>query len=158
MRRHAGFASGPAAKRARSRAASTAWAAHGAEADAELAAEAREVADVTGAGDTVIATMTLALAAGAAARRRRAAGQSRRRDRRREVRPGDGHAWRVGRGLKGSRKVLARFFQVLGVLHGSTRFYRVRQVLRSSSVNPRRTVWNPNSVEPFEPVELSRTL
>lgn len=32
---------------------------------AELAAEAREVADVTGAGDTVIATMTLALAAGA---------------------------------------------------------------------------------------------
>ena len=29
------------------------------------AAEAREVADVTGAGDTVIATMTLALAAGA---------------------------------------------------------------------------------------------
>ncbi len=33
--------------------------------EAELAAEAREVADVTGAGDTVIATMTLALAAGA---------------------------------------------------------------------------------------------
>ena len=32
---------------------------------AQLAAEAREVADVTGAGDTVIATMTLALAAGA---------------------------------------------------------------------------------------------
>ena len=32
---------------------------------AELAAEAREVSDVTGAGDTVIATMTLALAAGA---------------------------------------------------------------------------------------------
>jgi D-glycero-beta-D-manno-heptose-7-phosphate kinase len=31
---------------------------------AELPAEAREVADVTGAGDTVIATMTLALAAG----------------------------------------------------------------------------------------------
>jgi D-glycero-beta-D-manno-heptose-7-phosphate kinase len=31
---------------------------------AELQAEAREVADVTGAGDTVIATMTLALAAG----------------------------------------------------------------------------------------------
>jgi rfaE bifunctional protein kinase chain/domain len=31
----------------------------------ELPAEAREVADVTGAGDTVIATMTLALAAGA---------------------------------------------------------------------------------------------
>jgi rfaE bifunctional protein kinase chain/domain len=33
--------------------------------DAELPAEAREVSDVTGAGDTVIATMTLALAAGA---------------------------------------------------------------------------------------------
>ena len=31
---------------------------------AELQAEAREVSDVTGAGDTVIATMTLALAAG----------------------------------------------------------------------------------------------
>jgi D-beta-D-heptose 7-phosphate kinase/D-beta-D-heptose 1-phosphate adenosyltransferase len=37
----------------------------GPEGDAELAAEAREVSDVTGAGDTVIATMTLALAAGA---------------------------------------------------------------------------------------------
>lgn len=33
--------------------------------NAQLAAEAREVADVTGAGDTVIATMTVALAAGA---------------------------------------------------------------------------------------------
>jgi D-beta-D-heptose 7-phosphate kinase/D-beta-D-heptose 1-phosphate adenosyltransferase len=33
--------------------------------NAQLAAEAREVADVTGAGDTVIATMTLGLAAGA---------------------------------------------------------------------------------------------
>ena len=33
--------------------------------DIPLPAEAREVADVTGAGDTVIATMTLALAAGA---------------------------------------------------------------------------------------------
>jgi D-glycero-beta-D-manno-heptose-7-phosphate kinase len=33
--------------------------------EATLAAEAREVADVTGAGDTVIATMALALAAGA---------------------------------------------------------------------------------------------
>ena len=37
----------------------------GPEGDAELVAEAREVSDVTGAGDTVIATMTLALAAGA---------------------------------------------------------------------------------------------
>ena len=34
--------------------------------DVELPAAAREVSDVTGAGDTVIATMTLALAAGAA--------------------------------------------------------------------------------------------
>jgi rfaE bifunctional protein kinase chain/domain len=38
---------------------------HTADGDAELEAEAREVSDVTGAGDTVIATMTLALAAGA---------------------------------------------------------------------------------------------
>lgn len=37
----------------------------GPDGDAELAAEAREVSDVTGAGDTVIAAMTLALAAGA---------------------------------------------------------------------------------------------
>src|SRR4051794_30265895 len=36
---------------------------HTSEADTELAAEAREVSDVTGAGDTVIATITLALAA-----------------------------------------------------------------------------------------------
>jgi rfaE bifunctional protein kinase chain/domain len=38
---------------------------HSASGDRMLRAEAREVADVTGAGDTVIATMTLALAAGA---------------------------------------------------------------------------------------------
>ncbi len=37
----------------------------GPEVEAELPAEAREVADVTGAGDTVVATMALALAAGA---------------------------------------------------------------------------------------------
>ena len=37
----------------------------GRDGDAELPAEARDVSDVTGAGDTVIATMTLALAAGA---------------------------------------------------------------------------------------------
>jgi rfaE bifunctional protein kinase chain/domain len=36
-----------------------------ADGEAELPAEAREVADVTGAGDTVVATMALALAAGA---------------------------------------------------------------------------------------------
>ena len=35
------------------------------EAEGQLAASAREVADVTGAGDTVIATLTLAMAAGA---------------------------------------------------------------------------------------------
>jgi D-beta-D-heptose 7-phosphate kinase/D-beta-D-heptose 1-phosphate adenosyltransferase len=37
----------------------------GSDGEAELPAEAREVADVTGAGDTVVATMALALAAGA---------------------------------------------------------------------------------------------
>jgi len=37
----------------------------GSDVEAELPAEAREVADVTGAGDTVVATMALALAAGA---------------------------------------------------------------------------------------------
>lgn len=37
----------------------------GPDGESDLPAEAREVADVTGAGDTVIATMTLALAAGA---------------------------------------------------------------------------------------------
>ena len=52
-----------------------------------------EIADVTGAGDTVIATMTLALAAGAIVRRGRAAGQLRRRPGRDEARHGD----RVGR-------------------------------------------------------------
>jgi bifunctional ADP-heptose synthase (sugar kinase/adenylyltransferase) len=36
----------------------------GPEGEAELPAEAREVSDVTGAGDTVIATLALALAAG----------------------------------------------------------------------------------------------
>ena len=35
------------------------------EAEGQLPASAREVADVTGAGDTVIATMALAMAAGA---------------------------------------------------------------------------------------------
>ena len=37
----------------------------GPDGEAELAAEAREVADVTGAGDTVIAALALGLAAGA---------------------------------------------------------------------------------------------
>jgi D-beta-D-heptose 7-phosphate kinase/D-beta-D-heptose 1-phosphate adenosyltransferase len=37
----------------------------GSDVETELSAEAREVADVTGAGDTVVATMALALAAGA---------------------------------------------------------------------------------------------
>jgi D-beta-D-heptose 7-phosphate kinase/D-beta-D-heptose 1-phosphate adenosyltransferase len=40
----------------------------GPDGDSTLRAEAREVADVTGAGDTVIATMALALAAGASLR------------------------------------------------------------------------------------------
>jgi D-beta-D-heptose 7-phosphate kinase/D-beta-D-heptose 1-phosphate adenosyltransferase len=39
---------------------------HTPEGDTRLETEAREVADVTGAGDTVIGTMALALAAGAA--------------------------------------------------------------------------------------------
>ena len=54
----------------------------------ELPAEAREVADVTGAGDTVISALALA-ARGALARRRRTPRQSRRRNRRRQVRAGD---------------------------------------------------------------------
>ncbi len=48
-----------------------------------------QIADVTGAGDTVIATMTLALAAGATLPRGRAPGQLRRRPRRHEARDGD---------------------------------------------------------------------
>ena len=51
-----------------------------------------QVADVTGAGDTVIATFTLALAAGRVVRRSGAPRQSRRRPRRHEARHGDGHA------------------------------------------------------------------
>ena len=49
-----------------------------------------QIADVTGAGDTVIATMTLALAAGATFERGGAPGQLRRRARRDEARHGDG--------------------------------------------------------------------
>ena len=68
-----------------------------------LPAAAREVADVTGAGDTVIATLALALAAGATCRSRRAR-QPRRRHRRRQVRPGDALGQRTGRrcSLKGA--------------------------------------------------------
>ena len=51
-----------------------------------------EIADVTGAGDTVMATLTLALAAGASMRRGRAARQLRRRPRGDEAR----HGHRVG--------------------------------------------------------------
>jgi D-beta-D-heptose 7-phosphate kinase/D-beta-D-heptose 1-phosphate adenosyltransferase len=40
------------------------WLAHDT-AEGQLAAAAREVADVTGAGDTVVATLALAVAAGA---------------------------------------------------------------------------------------------
>ncbi len=50
-----------------------------------------QIADVTGAGDTVIATMTLALAAGATLRRGGAPGQLRRRPRGDEARHGHGH-------------------------------------------------------------------
>ena len=49
-----------------------------------------EIADVTGAGDTVIATVTLALAAGRLPRRRGAAGQLRRRHGGDEARHGHG--------------------------------------------------------------------
>ena len=48
----------------------------------DLPAEAREVSDVTGAGDTVIAAMALGLAAGGSLERRRAPRQPRRRPRR----------------------------------------------------------------------------
>ena len=48
-----------------------------------------EVADVTGAGDTVIATMTLAIAAGGSLLRSRAARELRGRPRRDEARDGD---------------------------------------------------------------------
>ena len=49
-------------------------------------AQAREVFDVSGAGDTVIATLAVMLAAGADARRRHARGQPRRRHRGRQTR------------------------------------------------------------------------
>ena len=49
-----------------------------------------EIADVTGAGDTVMATMTLALASGATFEARGASGQLRRRHRGDEARHGDG--------------------------------------------------------------------
>ena len=63
---------------------------HAPDGDTELPAEAREVSDVTGAGDTVIGTMALGPRRRRHAARRRAPRQSRRRDRRREVRAGDG--------------------------------------------------------------------
>ena len=62
-RRRSGSASGPAATACSSRAASTAcgcWR----DGEFDLPAEAREVSDVTGAGDTVIAAIALGLAAG----------------------------------------------------------------------------------------------
>ena len=68
--------------------------------EGQLPAVAREVADVTGAGDTVIATMALALAAGAtlteAARlANEAAGIVGR-----QIRPGGGHTGRTARGAR----------------------------------------------------------
>ena len=56
-----------------------------------------EIADVTGAGDTVIATMALALAAGASGTRGRDARQLRRRAGRDEARHGDRHGCGAGR-------------------------------------------------------------
>ena len=56
---------------------------------ASIPAVAREVSDVTGAGDTVVATLALALAAGATLAEAAVARQPRRRHRRRQVRPGD---------------------------------------------------------------------
>ena len=64
------------------------------DAEGAIPAVAREVSDVTGAGDTVVATLALALAAGATHGRSGGARQSRRRDRRRQVRSGDGDASR----------------------------------------------------------------
>ena len=65
-RRRDGSASEPAATPCSSRAANTACGCSADETEEmELPAEAREVADVTGAGDTVISALALATAAGA---------------------------------------------------------------------------------------------
>ena len=60
----------------------------------QVPAQAREVFDVTGAGDTVIATLAAMLACGLDAARGAAAGQPRRRHRGRQVRHGERRATR----------------------------------------------------------------
>ena len=70
----------------------------GADGEFDLPAEAREVSDVTGAGDTVIAAMALGLAAGGSLQRRRPPRQPRRRPRRRALRAGGDHGRRTRRG------------------------------------------------------------
>ena len=99
-RRTRACSSGPAAtllertrmpRRARSRAAAAAWRSSsrtGRPMHIPIFGS-DQIADVTGAGDTVIATMTLALAAGRVVRRGRAPGQLRRRARGDEARHGD---------------------------------------------------------------------
>ena len=66
--------------------------------EGHLPAAAREVADVTGAGDTVIATLAVALAAGATHRRGRPPRERSGRDRRRQVRSRDGIDGGIARG------------------------------------------------------------
>ena len=77
-----------------------------------------EIADVTGAGDTVIATMTLALAAGASALRRGAARQLRRRPRGDEARHGHGVRRRArrARSLKDLRMTGSRIVDEAALL------------------------------------------
>ena len=65
--------------------------------ETNLAAKAREVSDVTGAGDTVIATLAVALASGATLDPGRRARQPCRRRRRRQVRARRGHVRRAAR-------------------------------------------------------------
>ena len=63
-----------------------------AEAEGAVPAVAREVSDVTGAGDTVVATLALALAAGATLAEAAVLANHAAGDRRRQIRPRDGHA------------------------------------------------------------------
>ena len=73
-------------------------------------------ADVTGAGDTVIATLALALAAGATLPRRRA-WPTRRRHRRRQVRAGRPSRWKIllRRRLDSGARYLLRTVELQGV-------------------------------------------
>ena len=63
-----------------------------------------QIADVTGAGDTVMATLTLALAAGASIGGRGSAGQRRRRPGRDEARHRHGERRRAGAARSGARE------------------------------------------------------